>query len=147
MPRGVYERTTGPGLRQMLAATPEGLCPFCLDPLQPKHTGRPGNLWRTCGDEVCRQAWWRTYSRDRRSYARGKTPFAFLDKAHSTQRLLAVVRINLSGVRPISLDAKRRGGRRLYKKGLLPHATPVAATSQTEDRQPQPEDPESGHPD
>jgi len=65
----VYEhRTTGrpvetqPGLKQMREATPEGLCPFCLDPLPPKKTKPP----KHCLDSICATAYQRTYMRDRR---------------------------------------------------------------------------------
>ena len=76
--KGSKQNGDGPGLRQMIAATPEGLCPFCLDPVQEKMAkGRPSQLhWQTCGDPVCRQAWWRTYARDRRLYKKGLLPHA-----------------------------------------------------------------------
>ena len=70
MPKGVYERQKGPGLRRMIAATPPGLCPFCLDPLAAEHRYKGRELWGTCGDEVCKKAWWRCYTRDRRGNGR-----------------------------------------------------------------------------
>lgn len=72
----------GPGLREMIAAAKPGECPLCGDPLQEKKVpGRPGTLWRTCGDEVCRKAWWRYYSRDRQSFKKGRLPHALPVKA------------------------------------------------------------------
>lgn len=49
-----------PGLERMRDRTPDGLCPFCLDPL-------PGRRRRHCGDLVCERAYHRTYQRDRRA--------------------------------------------------------------------------------
>lgn len=52
-----------PGLKRMKAATPPGLCPFCLHPLKNNPKGRKSH---TCGDEICRIAWFRCWRRDRR---------------------------------------------------------------------------------
>ena len=50
------------GLERMRDRTPDGVCPFCLDPLPPRRT-KPH---RHCGDVVCLRAYNRTYQRDRR---------------------------------------------------------------------------------
>lgn len=52
-----------PGLELMRDRTPEGLCPFCLAPLERSRSGKPR---KTCGDQVCLIAYNRTYQRDRR---------------------------------------------------------------------------------
>lgn len=52
------------GIVEMYAATPPGICPFCGDPI-PAHPGR-GRKPITCGDPVCRTAYFRCYARDRR---------------------------------------------------------------------------------
>lgn len=54
-----------PGLKRMRAATPPGLCPFCLDPCAPRTyaKGRPPG---TCGDDICRIAYFRCWRRDQR---------------------------------------------------------------------------------
>ena len=51
-----------PGLQQMRASTPPGLCPFCLDPIPPS-TGRPFTF---CGDPECKTAYFRCWRRDER---------------------------------------------------------------------------------
>ena len=64
--RGPRHNPDLPGLKRMKAATPPGLCPFCLDPLA-KRTGKAGRPPHTCGDEVCRIAWFRCWRRDQRA--------------------------------------------------------------------------------
>jgi hypothetical protein len=49
-----------PGLELMRDRTPEGQCPFCLDPLK-------GRRRRHCGEPECETAYHRMYQRDRRS--------------------------------------------------------------------------------
>lgn len=49
-----------PGLERMRDRTPDGRCPFCLDPL-------PKGRRRHCGDPACETAYTRTYQRDRRA--------------------------------------------------------------------------------
>lgn len=51
---------TAPGLERMRDRTPEGLCPFCEEPLK-------GRRKRHCGDPACETAYHRTYQRDRRA--------------------------------------------------------------------------------
>ena len=55
-----------PGLRQMKAAARPGMCPFCDQPLKPRHT-KPH---ATCGAPECRTAWMRCWKRDQRQTLR-----------------------------------------------------------------------------
>jgi len=50
-------------LKRTYAATPPGLCPFCLAPIPPSK-GRPRKF---CGDPECVTAYHRLYARDRRA--------------------------------------------------------------------------------
>lgn len=59
-PHGAAVVASKPGLERMRDRTPDGLCPFCLDPLKSKRG-------RTCGDEECVRAYHRTHQRDRRA--------------------------------------------------------------------------------
>lgn len=67
---GVHGGVAGnlPGLKRMRAATPPGLCPFCLDPI-PEHPG-VGRKPTHCGAVECRAAYFRCDRRDRRAAAR-----------------------------------------------------------------------------
>ncbi len=52
----------GPGLQQMLRATPEGLCPFCLDELPQSGSRRRVR----CDAPECKVAYFRCWRRDER---------------------------------------------------------------------------------
>ena len=52
------------GLERMRDRTPDGLCPFCLDPLPQRHPHAKHR--KHCGDAECERAYHRTYQRDRR---------------------------------------------------------------------------------
>lgn len=56
--------TTAPGRERMIDRTPDGLCPYCLDPL-PK-PGKNGKTPKHCGHSACETAYHRTHARDRR---------------------------------------------------------------------------------
>lgn len=55
-------RTQAPGLARMRAATPEGLCAFCLEP-----SITLAKAGKTCGDPICITAYHRAAQRDRRA--------------------------------------------------------------------------------
>lgn len=61
-------RRTRPGRARIIACTPPGACPFCLDPLAPyKGIGRRP---KTCGAPECIKASIRTKTRDDREQAK-----------------------------------------------------------------------------
>lgn len=57
----------GPGILEMLRATPAGFCPFCLEEIPPVPAGRRGPRPRSCRAPECLTAYQRTYRRDRRA--------------------------------------------------------------------------------